>query len=38
MQVNELGFVATILFVFVPTVFLIILYTLTASREGNKDS
>ncbi len=38
MQVNDLGFVATILFVFVPTVFLIILYTLTASREGNKDS
>jgi photosystem II PsbM protein len=38
MQVNDLGFVASILFVFVPTVFLIILYTLTASREGNKNS
>lgn len=29
MQVNDLGFVATILFVFVPTVFLLILYIQT---------
>ncbi|MBF1999381.1 MAG: photosystem II reaction center protein M [Synechococcales cyanobacterium C42_A2020_086] len=36
MQVNELGFVATILFVLVPSVFLIILYIQTASREGTK--
>ncbi|HIK11776.1 MAG TPA: photosystem II reaction center protein M [Oscillatoriaceae cyanobacterium M33_DOE_052] len=32
MQVNDLGFVATILFVFVPAVFLLILYIQTASR------
>ncbi|NJL62323.1 photosystem II reaction center protein PsbM [Brunnivagina elsteri] len=38
MQTNELGFIATILFVFVPTVFLILLYTLTASRESGKNS
>ncbi|HEY9809926.1 photosystem II reaction center protein PsbM [Ancylothrix sp. C2] len=37
MQVNDLGFVASILFVFVPTVFLLILYIQTASRE-NKNS
>lgn len=36
MQVNELGFVATILFVLVPSVFLVILYIQTASREGTK--
>jgi photosystem II PsbM protein len=34
MQVNDLGFLATILFVFVPAIFLIILYIQTASREG----
>jgi photosystem II PsbM protein len=34
MQVNNLGFVATILFVLVPTVFLLILYIQTASREA----
>jgi photosystem II PsbM protein len=34
MQVNELGFVASILFVLVPTVFLLVLYIQTASREG----
>jgi photosystem II PsbM protein len=34
MQVNDLGFIATILFVFVPSIFLIILYIQTASREG----
>ena len=37
MQVNDLGFVATILFVLVPSVFLIILYIQTASRQGKKD-
>ncbi|MCL1464548.1 MULTISPECIES: photosystem II reaction center protein PsbM [Argonema] len=37
MQVNELGFIASILFVFVPTVFLLILYIQTVTREsGNK--
>ena len=34
MQVNELGFVATILFVFVPSIFLIILYIQTASKQS----
>ncbi|MGB0562276.1 MAG: photosystem II reaction center protein PsbM [Spirulinaceae cyanobacterium] len=34
MQVNDLGFVATILFVFVPTVFLLILYIQT-QKEAN---
>jgi photosystem II PsbM protein len=38
MQVNDLGFVASILFVLVPSVFLLILYIQTASREGNKNS
>lgn len=37
MQVNDLGFVASILFVLVPSVFLIILYIQTASREGKQD-
>lgn len=37
MQVNDLGFIASILFVLVPAVFLLILYIQTASREsGNK--
>ena len=36
MQVNQLGFIASILFVLVPTVFLLVLYIQTASREGNK--
>ena len=36
MEVNNLGLIATALFVLVPTVFLIILYVQTASREqGN---
>ncbi|WP_204106622.1 MULTISPECIES: photosystem II reaction center protein PsbM [Spirulina sp. CCY15215] len=35
MQVNELGFVATILFVLVPSVFLLILYIQTASQKSN---
>jgi photosystem II PsbM protein len=33
MRVNDLGFVATLLFVLVPAVFLIILYIQTASRQ-----
>lgn len=37
MEVNDLGFIASILFVLVPAVFLIILYIQTASREGSKD-
>jgi photosystem II PsbM protein len=36
MQVNDLGFVASMLFVLVPAVFLIILYIQTASRESKK--
>jgi photosystem II PsbM protein len=38
MQTNELGFIASILFVLVPTVFLLILYIQTASRQSNKNS
>jgi photosystem II PsbM protein len=38
MQVNELGFIASILFVLVPTVFLLVLYIQTASREGSKNN
>ncbi|MGK7877894.1 MAG: photosystem II reaction center protein PsbM [Xenococcaceae cyanobacterium] len=34
MQVNDLGFIATILFVLVPTVFLLILYIQTGTRES----
>lgn len=34
METNDLGFVATVLFVLVPAVFLLILYIQTASREG----
>ncbi len=34
MQTNDLGFVASILFVLIPTVFLLILYIQTASREA----
>ncbi len=36
MQVNDLGFVASLLFVLVPAVFLIVLYIQTASRESEK--
>ncbi|HEY9729737.1 MAG TPA: photosystem II reaction center protein PsbM [Chroococcales cyanobacterium] len=36
MQVNDLGFVASILFVLVPTVFLLVLYIQTASRQSSK--
>jgi photosystem II PsbM protein len=35
MQVNELGFIASILFVLVPSVFLLILYIQTGSSERN---
>jgi photosystem II PsbM protein len=38
MEVNNLGLIATALFVIVPTVFLIILYVQTASRESGKNS
>jgi photosystem II PsbM protein len=34
MQVNDLGFIATILFIMVPALFLVILYIQTASREA----
>lgn len=37
MEVNNLGFVASILFVLVPTVFLLILYIQTASSQANKN-
>ncbi len=37
MEVNQLGFVASILFVLVPTVFLLILYIQTSSRQGNQN-
>jgi photosystem II PsbM protein len=33
MEVNNLGFVASILFVLVPTVFLLILYIQTSSKQ-----
>jgi photosystem II PsbM protein len=33
MQTNELGFVASLLFVLVPTLFLIVLYIQTTSRN-----
>jgi photosystem II PsbM protein len=34
MQVNDLGFIASILFVLVPTVFLLILYIQTGASQG----
>lgn len=34
MQVNELGFLSTLLFVLVPTVFLLVLYIQTQSRSS----
>jgi photosystem II PsbM protein len=37
MQVNDLGFIASILFVLVPSVFLIILYIQTASKQADND-
>ncbi len=36
MQVNDLGFIASLLFVLVPSVFLLILYIQTASRQSGK--
>ncbi|MFM6060878.1 MAG: photosystem II reaction center protein PsbM [Microcystis panniformis] len=36
MQVNDLGFVATILFVLVPTVFLLILFIQTDSDQRER--
>ncbi|MEO0375031.1 photosystem II reaction center protein PsbM [Acaryochloris thomasi] len=36
MQVNDFGFIVTILFILVPTVFLVLLYAQTASREGSE--
>ncbi|MEI6381296.1 MAG: photosystem II reaction center protein PsbM [Cyanobacteriota bacterium ELA615] len=36
MQVNNLGFIASILFVLVPTVFLLILYIQTGKLERNR--
>ncbi|MBJ7900908.1 MAG: photosystem II reaction center protein M [Cyanobacteria bacterium RI_101] len=36
MQVNNLGFVASILFVLVPTVFLLILYIQTDKQSQNQ--
>ncbi len=33
MEVNNLGFVASVLFVLVPTVFLLILYIQTSSKQ-----
>ncbi|RMF21193.1 MAG: photosystem II reaction center protein M [Cyanobacteria bacterium J083] len=35
MEVNDLGFIATILFVLVPTVFLLILYIQTDKGQRN---
>ncbi|MFZ4666045.1 MAG: photosystem II reaction center protein PsbM [Prochlorotrichaceae cyanobacterium] len=35
MEVNNLGFVASLMFVLVPTVFLLVLYIQTASRGQN---
>ena len=34
METNDLGFVASLLFVLVPTIFLLILYIQTISRQG----
>ena len=34
METNDLGFVASLLFVLVPTIFLLILYIQTNSRQG----
>lgn len=36
MQVNDLGFVATLLFILVPSVFLLILYIQSASSGQNQ--
>ncbi|MAK15745.1 MAG: photosystem II reaction center protein M, partial [Cyanobium sp. MED195] len=34
-ETNDLGFVASLMFVLVPTVFLIVLFIQTNSREGS---
>ena len=34
METNDLGFVASLMFVLVPTVFLIVLYIQTSSRQS----
>jgi photosystem II PsbM protein len=38
MQTNDLGFVASLLFVLVPTIFLIILYIQTNARNSGSGS
>jgi photosystem II PsbM protein len=38
MQTNDLGFVASLLFILVPSIFLIILYIQTGSRGTGSDS
>lgn len=38
MEVNLLGYIATALFVLIPTAFLILLYVQTATREENNGS
>ncbi len=38
MQVNDLGFVASLLFILVPSIFLIILYIQTNTRNTGADS
>lgn len=38
MEVNLLGYIATALFVLVPTAFLILLYVQTTTREGDEGS
>jgi photosystem II PsbM protein len=38
MQTNDLGFVASLLFILVPTIFLIILYIQTNTRNTGSDS
>ncbi len=38
MQTNDLGFVASLLFVLVPTIFLLILYIQTSARDTGADS
>lgn len=38
MQTNDLGFVASLLFVLVPTIFLLVLYIQTSARGTGTDS
>ncbi|NET31185.1 MAG: photosystem II reaction center protein PsbM [Cyanothece sp. SIO1E1] len=37
MEVQNLGFVASLLFVLIPTIFLVALYIQTASRESGNE-